>query len=117
VLVPEAIAVGSSLERVLDVAVGMTVLQGGSDRNGGGAHQRAEATGESGAEVKRGSVVTRGGGMNRGCSRDAHVWDMDGWLTCDGGDQRCTITITSPCAVSCVRALVTDVSRLSGGSG
>jgi hypothetical protein len=41
VLVPEAIAVGSSLERVLDVAVGTMVHQGGSDKNGGGQWWRS----------------------------------------------------------------------------
>jgi hypothetical protein len=36
VLVPKVIAVSSSLEWVLDVAVETTVLQGSSDRNRGG---------------------------------------------------------------------------------
>jgi hypothetical protein len=36
VLRPEAIAVSSSMERVLDVVVGTTVLRVGSDRNEGG---------------------------------------------------------------------------------
>jgi hypothetical protein len=35
VLMPEATAIGSSLERVLHVAAGTAVLQGGLDRNGG----------------------------------------------------------------------------------
>jgi hypothetical protein len=34
VLVPETIAINSSLEQVLDVAAGMMVLRGGSDENG-----------------------------------------------------------------------------------
>jgi hypothetical protein len=36
VLMPEAIAIGSTLERVLDVAAGTTVLRVGSDGNRGG---------------------------------------------------------------------------------
>jgi hypothetical protein len=36
VLVPESRPVGSSLERVLDVAVETTILRGGSDGNRGG---------------------------------------------------------------------------------
>jgi hypothetical protein len=42
VIVLEAIAIGSSLERVLDVAAGTTVLQVSLDGNrggGGGAHR------------------------------------------------------------------------------
>jgi hypothetical protein len=36
VLMPEATAISSSLERVLDIAVGKTVLRRGSEGNGGG---------------------------------------------------------------------------------
>jgi hypothetical protein len=57
VLLPEAIAVNSSLERVLDVAAETMALHVGSDGNGGvvvalaGEHWRP---GESRAEVKMG---------------------------------------------------------------
>jgi hypothetical protein len=36
VLVPKAIAIGSSLEWAVDVATGTVVLRGDSDRNGSG---------------------------------------------------------------------------------
>jgi hypothetical protein len=41
VLVPEATAIGSSLERVLDVAAGKAVLRRGSNGNGGGQWWRS----------------------------------------------------------------------------
>jgi hypothetical protein len=44
VLMLEAIAVGSSLERVIDVGAGTTVLRVTSDRNGGGWWWRSLAS-------------------------------------------------------------------------
>jgi hypothetical protein len=66
VLRPEAIAVSSSMERVLDVVVGTTVLRVGSDRNGGGRWWRSLA---SRAEVK-----TRQCGCDRRQSGARFLW-------------------------------------------
>jgi hypothetical protein len=62
VLVPEAIAVGSSLERVLDLEAGTMALRGGSNRNEGGQWWC--------------SLASRGE-MERGSSSDAHTRDKD----------------------------------------
>jgi hypothetical protein len=105
VLVPEARAVGSSLERVLDAAAETMVLQGGSYGNRGGRWWCSPVSKSGWATVKGKSRERTQGGESgvKELSLCAHAWDKDGWSMWDGGDRWCVVTAASLSAVSHVR--------------
>jgi hypothetical protein len=113
-VVPEVGAIGSSLERVLDVAPETMVLRGGSDENRGGQWWRSPVSrgGQATAESKSREPARGAGSGVEELSPCAHVRDKDSRSTWDGGNQRYTVTTTSPRAVSRAHAM-TGVSRLS----
>jgi hypothetical protein len=106
---PELLVVGSSLTVLLHPhgcrRVGFTVADDGRQSNGSRAESktREHARGDE-SEVGELSLC-------------AHARDKDGWPMWDGGDRWCTVTITSPHAVSRVRVLATGTSHLSCGYG
>jgi hypothetical protein len=121
VLMPEATAIGSSLERVLHVAAGTAVLQGGLDRNGGdqwwcspasrGARVRVEQRWKQAAwswEKAKWSAVplatsTRGIRMSRRAHK-GQWWSAvygDRWVTMGGAMLERAIDWRGPLSGSC----------------
>jgi hypothetical protein len=106
VLVPEARTVSSSLDRVLDVAAEMTILQGGSGGNRGGwGWCSSVSRGRWAAAEGKSREHVRGGESGvRELSPCAHARDKGGRSTWDDGDRRCMVTAASSRIVSRVHS-------------